>query len=737
MRSESLLLLSLALSGTSVAVADSHDDKSIALNKVSTAPVLDGRLDDAAWQQATIVEDLHEVSPNEFEDPAKKTRILVLYDEEAIYVGAKMFEDSPDDINTLIQVQAGGLFDDRFALMLDPFNNGRSGYMFELNALSVRDDALFQDTTEENWEWDGIWQGRSAIDDDGWIAEIRIPFKTLSFDPGNDTWGINFARYDTRADKQYGWVSRNRTQDPSIFGTATGISAISQGRGLDLSVGLAASHSRDLLAGTDSTDFEPSIDAFYRISPSITAAVTINTDFSGTDVDEVQVNLDRFGLFFPEQRDFFLRDADIFEFGRIGGGDDYDNPSTIDQTDRENGRPFFSRRIGLSDAGPEVGIDYGGKLTGRIGDFDFGAMAIQQEAFEAVDESTLFVGRGAMRVFEESAVGFILTDGDPNSNLDNTLVGVDFRYLNTRLPGGRTIEGAAWWQQTDTEGLSGDNQAFGANVSMPNTDAWKGAIGVREIQENYNPALGFVNRTGVRDYTLELGYTWRPGGRIIRTVFAGVDAQRVERLAGGVESRVITFRAVDLEFDTSDVLRINVTQAEETVFEPFLVNENRNNAALNIEVPNGTYDSDEISVEFVGAEQRAFTPTFTFGGGDFFGGDRDFWTAGVNWRPTPTYTLGLETEVNYIDMSQGKFSTRVYRFIGDIAFSSEWSWENFAQYDDVSDTLGWNSILRWIPQAGREMLIVANYGAEDFDETGRFNTATTEFTFKLNHTFRF
>ena len=704
--------------------------KQIDVNKVDVPPVLDGRLDDAAWQSATIVEDLHEVSPNEFDAPSRRTRIYVVYDTDALYVGARMFEDDVEDINAFVQKQDGGLSDDRFALLIDPFNNGRGGYMFELNALSVRDDALFQNTTEQNWEWDGIWQGKSSMDDEGWIAEIRIPFKTVSFDPENDTWGISFARYATRQQEHFGWTSRNRSQDPSNFGEASGFEDLSQGIGLDIVPGIALKNQRDLLTGETDDEFDPSLDVFYRISPSITASLTINTDFSGTDVDEVQVNLDRFGLFFPEQRDFFLRDTDIFEFGRIGGGDNFSDPSTIDRVDRENGRPFFSRRIGLSDSGEDVRLNYGGKLTGRIGRFDVGALAIQQDDFGSVDSTNLIVARAAMSVLGESSVGFILTDGNPTENLDNTLVGVDFRYLNTRLPNGQTLEGGAWYQQTDSQDLDGDDSAFGLSLSLPNTEFWRGGISYKELEENFNPALGFVNRVGVSDATLEVGYTHRPGGDVIRSIYVGVDAQRIERLSGGLQTQRINFRALEIDNFAGDSISLNIVDGKENVAEPFTVSDG-------ITILPGEYSSDEVSISLDSADQRSVSGGVSAYVGDFFGGDIFSWSPYISWRPSANFDFGLSMDLNHVDLPQGSFITRVMRLRADIAFNDTWSWENFAQYDNVSDTAGLNSIVRWVPEAGREMLIVLNYGAEDFDESGSFNTALVDLTFKISHTFRF
>ena len=705
-------------------------DKKFRINRLPTSPVLDGRLDDSAWRSAAVLVDLHEVEPNEYDPPSKNTRIYIGYDDHALYVAARMFEDRPEDINAFIMKQGAGLQDDRFALMLDPFNKGRGGYIFELNAFGVRDDGLFQNTTNQNWDWQGIWQGQSRIDEQGWVAEMRIPFKTLSFDPDNGTWGINFARYATRRQEKMGWMSRNRTQDPSSFGHVVGFQGIGQGFGLDLVPGMALSRRRNLLLNDSAEDFEPSLDAFYRISPAITAAVTVNTDFSGTAVDEVQVNLTRFGLFFPERRDFFLHDVDIFEFGRIGGVDEFDDPSTFARTDRENGRPFFSRRVGLSESGEQVGIDYGGKLTGRIGRWDFGVLNVRQDRFGDVDRSNLFVGRAAMKVLKESSLGVILTNGHPTANLDNSLAGADFRYLNTRLPNGRTIEGAAWYQQSDTEGLTGRDAAYGASLQLANTEFWRGAVGYKVLEENFNPALGFVDRVGVRNYSLELGYRHRPSNHFLRSIYAGVDAQRFERLGGGLQSQSLNFRLLELENHAGDSLQLSTIQGKENVAEPFAIHRD-------IIVPPGTYNNDDIGLYLESGPQRPLSAGLGLYGGSFYGGDILTWELFASWRPTPRYEFGLNAEVNHADLPQGKFITRLFRLRGDVAFSSTWSWENFAQYDNVSNTLGWNSTLRWLPEAGRELVLVFNYGAEDFDENRRFNTASTDFTFKISHTFRF
>ena len=219
----------------------------------------------------------------------------------------------------------------------------------------------------------------------------------------------------------------------------------------------------------------------YKITPSLNAALTINTDFSATEVDEQQVALDRFSLFFPEKRDFFLQDAGIFEFGGLAA----------------NGRPFFSRRIGLSVGGQPVGIDVGGKLTGHSGNLSLGVLGVRQEAFEDITAKNLFVGRASINVLDESLLGMIVTSGDPTSNESNTLVGTDLIYRNSDGPFGQLVLVNAWFQQTDSPGTNDENQAFGAVFQVPN-DRLSVRVGALEIQENFKPALGFVNRPGIR-----------------------------------------------------------------------------------------------------------------------------------------------------------------------------------------------------------------------------------------------
>jgi hypothetical protein len=712
------------------------DTKSISISRSDSAPIIDGRLDEADWQRATLVEDFHQIAPTEYAEPTEPTQIRIYYDDDALYIGARMLDSQPDAMHANI-LRQGAIFwgDDLFALIIDPFNDKRNGYRFQLNANGIRMQMLFQDTTGEDWNWNGIWYGAATVDEGGWTAEMAIPFKTLSFNPQNDTWGINFFRNLGRLDEEIGWVSRNSSQDPSISGEATGFQNLQLGEGLDIVPSVTLKGRKDYDASLDETDVEPSLDLFYKLSPSLNGALTLNTDFSATEVDDRQVELTRFSLFFPEKRTFFLRDSDIFRFGRVGRGPGFGiTQSTLSRPDLESGRPYFSRRIGLSATGQPVDLNVGAKLSGRVGRWNVGALAIRQDQFEDVNATDIFVGRIAANVLEESSAGVIITDGDPRSNFDNSLVGVDFLYNNTRLPGGRSLRGEAWYQESDTEGVDTEQSAYGLRLRAPNIIGWRGGIGVKQFEENFFPALGFVNRAGIRDHTLELGYSKRVGGRFFRTVFTGLDAQRIDLINGDLQSQVVTLRALEFDSNGRDQGGLRLHATKEVLTEPFVIWEKGSDQVI---VPPGTYSFDEVEVSVSTGNPRTVWGSLSYRSGDFFGGERERIGAGIGWRPSNHFQFTLDYDLNDVELPGGNFITRLVQLRTDIIFSATMSWSTLVQYDNVTETMGINTRLHWVPEAGREGFIVLNHNLQDADLNNRFESALADLAIKFNYTFRF
>jgi hypothetical protein len=719
--------------------------KSVRMVRVDTPPVIDGKLDDAVWQQADVITDFHQIRPGDGAPTSEPTEVYLLYDDNAFYIGARMYDSEPELIVAPTMRHGQGLGpDDRLVVILDPFNTGRSGYRFETNPHGVRHDALYTNVSAFQSDWTVIWDTQASIDDKGWVAEIAIPFKTLPFDPTIEEWGFNFGRGIRRRGEEMAWVSRNRSYNASILGLATGLSGMDQGVGLDVVPSLAVGRQRAFVDGEDpfDTNSNPSLDVFYRLTPSLNGALTINTDFSATEVDNRQVNLTRFNLFFPEKRDFFLNDADLFEFGRISGSGSNDTNEATSRPSRENARPFFSRRIGLGPGGIPIDIDYGGKVSGRVGRFSIGSLAIRQGDFAApgvtgLDATDLFVGRVTANVLNESAIGMVVTDGDPSSNGDNSLVGADFRFLNTRLAGGRVLEADAWMQQSDTPGRVGDDGAFGFGVNLPNTAGMRGGISVKEIERNFNPALGYVVRSDVRDTAFDVGFSKFFSGATLQRLFTGIDAQRFDLLDGGLQSEQFLFRLAELETHQRDGFRLRYITNKEVVDAPFAVYSDSADPSRSVTIQPGSYSFDEASIRLATGNQRVFSGNVTYLVGNFYNGERTNVAGNFSWKPSPHFILNLDYDWNDVELPQGNFVTRLIGLSTQVVFSTNLAWITLMQYDNVSEVLGINTRLHWIPKAGREGFIVLNHNLQDFDKNASFRSAAADMSVKFKYTFRF
>jgi hypothetical protein len=711
------VLAALCLAAAAAAAQDAEPArKSVAAARVDAPPVLDGVLDDPAWQKAAVVEDLHVVVSEEFGTPGERSRIYVAFDDDNLYFGARFFDSRPGTIVAKVLSRRDVSFgEDGFSITLDPYDQGRAGYTFDVNPNGMRSEAIYLDVDRQNWDWEGIWDAAARIDGEGWTAEAAIPLKSLSFDPARDAWGLNFTRWHGADNEQFGGVSYNRNQTLARTGLVTGLRGLAQGHGLDVVPGLRTGVERDHVADEEDDFLEPSLDAFWRVTPSLLASLTLNPDFSGTTADTRQINLTRFDLFFPEQRAFFLQDSDIFTFARL---------------EEESGIPFFSRRIGLDDDGETLTLDAGVKLTGRAGPLNVGVLGVRQDAAAGPGSTDLFVGRVAVNVLEESSLGAIVTSGNPDPTVDNSLVGADFRYLNTRLGDDRSIEATAWYQRTDTEGLDGDDAGYGFGFAMPNSEGWSGEIVHKVLEENYFPALGFAARTDFEATFGSIGYTWRPGNSWLRSIETGIGAEFVEPINGSDRSHEIAVQLFEAENQAADRLTLEHIFVEEEFAERFEISEG-------VVIPGGTYSFDHTCATLYTGEQRALATESTVCDGGFFDGSIFVFETRTIWRPSKHLKVVLGGEYNDVDLPEGDFITRLATLNVDVAFNTAWSWENFLQYDNVSDTVGLNSILRWIPQAGQETVLAVNTLREDFDRDGRFRSFASDLTLKLSYTFRY
>jgi len=695
--------------------ATAESEKQFDVVRVSAAPAIDGVLSPGEWSQATRVNDFHQTEPVQYGEPTERTEFFISYDDNFLYIAANLYDSEPNKIIGRQMVQGQQFWsDDWISIVLDPFNDKRSGYQFKVNPNGLRVDALFESANETNDDWDGIWVAYASIDSDGWHVELAIPFKTLSFDPANASWGINFSRNIERKSERLAWSSFNRRVNPSSSGVMQGIAGITQGIGLDITPSLTLRHKTDYEPVTETTsEFEPSLDAFYKITPSLTGVLTINTDFSAVDVDDRRINLTRFSLFFPEKRGFFLQDAEKFRFADID----------------ENGTPFFSRRIGLSDEGEPVDLKVGLKVAGKIRNWNVGLLAVEQDAYQDIEAKRLIVGRASLNVLEESSLGMIFTSGDPTANLDNSLIGFDFNFRNSESLLGRTIESSIWYQQSDTEGLPGDDSAFGVSLRLPNSDGFYGWLRHNSFGRNFNPGLGFVNRNGIRQYNAGAGYSLWPKNGSVRRAKLSLFAEQINATNGDLETRILEFSPLDLSNDSGDALRFSISSTTEVLTEEFEI-------LPAIIIPAGRYSFNRFHLRINGAGQRVLAPSFGISTGSFYSGTQIDTELGLRFRPGKHVFLDLEYAQSDIDLPEGKFKTKLYRARFNLAFNVQWSWVNTLQFDNVSNALGVNSRLKWVREAGKELILVIDRGFER-DENKSFKSVSQQLIAKISYIFRF
>ncbi len=363
-----------------------------------------------------------------------------------------------------------------------------------------------------------------------------------------------------------------------------------------------------------------------------------------------------------------------------------------------------------------------------------------------MEADNLSVIRARSNVLDESSVGLITTEGDPRSNFDNSLLGVDFLYRNTHLPGGRTLQAEAWLQRSDTESAGGETAASGSGLpsgaedvdgagraagvgfSVPSNAGFRGGLSVRQFEDDFNPALGFMNRRGIRDYSGHVGYTLRPESGDWQSAYFVVDFQRIEDVDGALQSQSIGVVPLELTSRAGDVIYVKSNVDKEVLTAPFEI-------SPGVVIPPGSYSFSDLGLEHRWAGYRTWSGRIAYIEGDFYTGEMDRWFGGVTWQPSPRFRGSLNFDVTDVDLPEGEFTTRIVSAGLDFVFSSELSWVNLLQYDNVSDTIGLNSRLHWIPEAGRELYFVVNHSLEYLD--GSTESLLADATAKFSYTFRF
>lgn len=654
---------------------------------------LDGFLEEEVWSQAAVIDGFEEVEPYEGRAADPKTEILMWRSATHLYIGVNFLEPEPDSM--VLQNQHRDAFlndDDRLQIVFDTFGESPTAYFFQLSAGGSRGDALLGDNgTRFNKRWDTYWEARTRIQEDRWTAEIVIPFRSLASNESG-VWRANFERYRGSTRTRYRWTAARREYrnfNLANGGTLTGMADVEHGLGVTVTPYFKVKRFDEHSGPRDwETGFGGEVD--WWITPQLKMSLTANTDFAETEVDDRRINLSQYSLFFPEKRDFFLEDANLFEFG----------------LPRSNSLvPFYSRRIGLV-GGEEVDVDAGARLSGRVGPWDLGVLAVStgQENIdgEIIPEGEAFVVRPSYNFSNRFAVGGLLTYGDPSDNDSNLVTGVDTRYNDNLFGGEFDLSFFAVRSEDESDDTRG--AAAGARASLQ-TSNWQYSSQFFLAGDDFDPGLGFVQRPGQSNWSNSISFEPRPSdpGSSVRKYTFALNPSGWFEDGWKLMSHSIRFNFFGVEWHSGDKLEFDVRYAGDRVtdddFDPG-----------GVPVSADFYDFVDYSVEFESSEARPLAFTVDVRNGQWYDGDRIRYDFGVNWRPSPTVSLDLEYEETQADLANGDFATRVVELGANLYASPALSWQNVLQADNESDELGWQSRLRFIHRDGQELFLVANLG---------------------------
>jgi hypothetical protein len=695
---------------------------------------IDGVLDEPIWASAPGIGDLVQRQPVPGQAPSEATEVTLLYDREHLYIGVVAHDSEPDAvIGTQMARDASLGSDDRIEILLDTFRDQRSAFYFATNPSGALVDGLTYANGELNTDWDAIWRVRTARTEQGWVAEFAIPFKSLNFPAGRSVWGFNVARNIYRKLEDARWSGARLETDflqVSEAGEITNLRGLTQGIGLDLRPFLAGSALHVGETGDDELSGRPGLDVSYSITPSLKVTGTFNTDFGETEVDARQINLSRFSLLFPEKRAFFLEDAGVFSFASTGP----DPPGGIPPAGADV-FPFFSRRIGLLE-GEEVPIDVGAKLTGRVGRTDVGVLAVRTGALQDVIEGkNLVVARIKRNLFQQSYAGVLFTGGDPASGQSGRTYGVDLRLTTSRFLGGsRNLDVSAYAARSVNEGRSGRDWSYGFSARYPN-DRFDAQLVFREVQANFDPVLGFVQRDDVRMLRIAASYNPRPKSFLgIQQMFHDVFFTRFTRLDNGqVESWDLYVTPMDWHFNSGDNIHgiFDFNPTYERLFDPFEI-------SPGVILEPGEYRFTRFrSNLFSTAAKRRLSGSLTLSWGNFWSGEAEQIQASLSYKLPPWLTLSLSSNQTFARLPEGDFTASILTSRIDYSASPRLSFFNLIQYDNRSRNLGWQSRVRWTLQPGSDLFFVFNQGWIHEEGNLRFRARDRKLSAKFQYSIRF
>ena len=708
--------------------------------RVSAPITVDGRLEESDYQRVPAIEGFVQQEPRAGDPASEPTEVWLFFDDKNVYVSARCWDSNPDRMmaNELRRDSRGIFNNDNFAVIFDTFYDRRNGFLFHTNPLGALYDAQVTDERNVNSDWNTVWYVKTSRFAEGWTVEMAIPFKSLRYQAGSiQLWGVNFRRivrsknelsYLTPIDP--GFRERGLLQ-VSRAATVVGIEVPSKSVNLELKPYVTSGLRTDLDATAPfENDFEADVgfDTKYGVTKGLIADFTLHTDFAQVEADDQQVNLTRFGLFFPEKREFFLEGQGIFAFGGAGnsrggggGGGGGDEPIL-----------FFSRRIGIEEVDDEtfqVPIRAGGRLTGRAGKYTLGLLNIQTGSNPnlGMDQGTNFSAVRVKRdILRRSNIGVIATHRNraADSPGSNSVFGVDagftfFENLNIN----------AYYAETRTEGLAGKDASYFGQIRYGG-DRFGFNLGHLNIGDAFNPEIGFVRRDDIRKSNARVRLSHRPRSlpAVRRFSVVGQMDYFERQSVGQVETRQGEVE-LQTEFSSGDQVQFTYENNYEFLFDPFEITDE-------VTLPVGGYPFRRFRVAYEMGPQRAVSGWWRFNTGGFFSGTRTEVGYGGRVEVTPQFSLEPDVSQNWVRLEEGDFTTTLLRVRGTYSLSARSFVGALAQYNTSNDTFTMNVRLRWEYQPGSDFFVVYTDG-RDLDGTGFPALRNQSLVVKFTRLFRF
>jgi len=707
---------------------------------------VDGVLDEEVYSRERPFGGLIQVAPRYGEPQTERSDVWILYDDRNIYLVCRCWDSATSEAwtaNELRRDTNGLRNNDHIGAMFDTFYDRRSGFGFYTNPLGARADYSVVDEGGSNTDWNPVWTSKTGRFEGGWTVEMAIPLKSIRYRAGNDqVWGIQLRR-SVRRKNEWAYLTPvpqslagpqalNRV---SAGGTLVGLDLPPAGLNLELKPYAVARMTTDrLLAPPVSNDFGSEIggDARYSITSNLTADFTVNTDFAQVEIDEQQVNLTRFSLFFPEKRDFFLEGRGVFDFARGGVG----AGGSANTTDTPF--LFYSRRIGLN-ASRVVPIDAGGRVTGKMGPYAIGIMNIQtgDEAVSQTEATNFTVLRVKRDVLRRSAIGVIATNRSVSAlgTGSNQAYGVDGSFGLSR-----DLSLGAYWARTATTGMRGDDQSYEGRFDY-NADRYGARVEHLSVGANFNPEVGFTRRTDFNRSFAELRFSPRPAGiRSVRKFTWSGSGEYIETGPGSVDSRVWQGH-FGTEFESSDQLSLDVARTHEVLRTPFTP------AGSPVPIAPRDYSFSDVSASYQFGAQRRVSGTIALRVGEYYNGTIRSLTVGPGGnspgRVSVHRQLSVEPtfSISRIELPDASFTTRLARARVDYAFTPLMFASGLLQYSSADRAFSTNVRFRWEYAPGSELFLVYTDERETGDDglspTAVRGLKNRAFVVKLNRLLRF